>query len=200
MGEEYGMDRDYLLEEDPDDEELLDAVESLVDTTYRNVTEWKMAVRSEDSVGRIEELGEEAAQAAYLLDRVQSNWANRNQDRIGYDRRAKEIDLPEHEKKVIQAGLDVYRFAKDAGTQREFLGKENRVGDSPDEMNYGDFCLISGDNVGFESVDREYDGEIEPLEDKLDRMNPNVQFDIEINKDVDITELEENEGAEMFEF
>ena len=200
MNGENEVDTDYLLNENSDDEELLDAVESLVDTTYRNVTEWKRAVRSEDSVERIEELGEEAARTAYLLDRVQSEWADRNQERISYDRQAQEIDLPEHEKKVVQAGQDVYRFAKDAGTQREFLGKENRVGDSPDEMNYGDFCVISGNNVGFESVDREYDGEIEPVEDKLDRMNPGMNFDVKINKDVDITELDEDEDKEIFGF
>ncbi|MBC5793566.1 MAG: hypothetical protein H8Z69_06075 [Nanohaloarchaea archaeon] len=94
----------------------------------------------------------------------------------------------------------IARFAKDAGTQREFLGKENRVGDSLGEMNYGDFCVISGDNMGFESIDREYDGEIETVEDKLDRMNPGMNFDVKINKDADITELEEDEIQKYLSF
>ncbi len=196
MSQDY-IDSDYLLNGEPEDGELLEAVESLADTAYRNVTEWKDAVRSEDPVERIEKLGEEAAQTAYLLDRVQSEWANRNRDRIGYDRKARDIDLPEHEKKIVQAGLDVYRFTNDAGTQMEFLGKENRIGDSLDEMNYGDFCLISGDRL--ETVDREYGGGIETINDKLRMMNPGVEFDVEIEQDPDLDRLEEESDVVEFD-
>lgn len=191
----YDVDAEYLLDGDAEDEELLDAVEALADTAYRTVTEWKMAVRSEEPVDRIEELGEEAAQTAYLLDRVQSEWANRNQDRIAYDGKMQDIDLPEHEKRVIQTGLDVYRFVKDAGTQMEFLGKENRVGDAPDEMNYGDFCLLSGDNLSFDSADREYDGGIETIDDKLSRMHPGISLDVNIEHEPDLEQIEEEAGS-----
>lgn len=199
IAEEYGVDAEYLLKDDPEDEELLEAVESLADTAYRNVTEWKMAIRSENSVERIEELGEEAAQAAYLLERVQSEWANRNRGRIAYDGKAQKTDLSEREKKLNQVAEEVSRFALDAGTQREFLGKENRVGNSPNEMNYGDFCLISGDNVGG-SVDRQYNGEIESVEEKYKDMHSGIQFDVEINEDADLSELEAGEDIEMSEF
>ena len=89
---------------------------------------------------------------------------------------------------------------KDAGTQMEFLGKDNRVGDSPDSMNYGDFCLISGDNLGFESADREYDGNIETINDKLERMHPGIDLDITVTKDPDVDLLEEESDAIEFEF
>ncbi|PSH01155.1 MAG: hypothetical protein BRC26_04265 [Nanohaloarchaea archaeon QH_8_44_6] len=199
VAEEYEVDVDYLLNEDPDDQELLDAVESLADTTYRNVTEWKMAIRSEDSVDRIEGLGEKAAQAAYLLERIQSEWTNRNIDRIAYDGKKQKTDLSEPEKKINQIGEEVLGFATDAGTQKEFLGKENRVGDSPDEINYGDFCLISGDNVELESVEREYDGRIETIERKFNNMHSGMYFDVGIEEDADLAELEQAENMELFE-
>lgn len=181
------MNQQYI-ENELTDEELLENINELTDTTYRQVTNWKAAIRNEEPVEEIEQIAEEAAKTVYTLDIVQSEWKKRNFDREHFT---------EYEMETIDQASDAYRFAKDAGTRREYLGKENSIGYEPDQMNYGDFCLINGNNVGFEK--QKHETEIETIENKIRSMNPGIDFKINIDQEADLKDEELNDTGFPYE-
>lgn len=123
------LDPDYLLENDLEGEEFKEAQEKLVDRAYRKVTEWRTAVRSERPFEEADKLAKEAAETAYVIDRINSDFV----DNYG--------SLGDAELETLNESNRAWRFVHESGTQMQYEGK------NAEEMNTGDFVLVNGNNV-----------------------------------------------------
>lgn len=123
------IDPDYLLEQELDNEEYKEASEKLVDRAYRKITEWRMSVRDERPIQEADELAREAAETAYLIDRVNSNFV----DNYG--------NLSDGELEAVNESNRAWRFVNESGTQMQYEGKDS------EQFETGDFVLVNGNNV-----------------------------------------------------
>jgi hypothetical protein len=139
-----GLDVDYLLEEDLGEEEFVEAEEKLIDRAYRDVTECRMAVRSEQEVEEVNSLAEDAARTAYIIDRVQTEYLKENS--VG--------NLSDDERETVTQGNRAWRFVNDSGTQMQYEGRE------PEDIEEGAFVLVNGNNTSFDSTDLEEEMEL----------------------------------------
>lgn len=123
------LDPDYLMENELESDEFVEASEMLIDRAYRKATEWEMAVKSERPVDEVDDIAREAAETAYVLDRVVSDFF----DAYG--------ELSDEQVENVNMGRRAWTFVNEVGTQMQYLGKDKN------EMEEGDFVLINGNNV-----------------------------------------------------
>jgi hypothetical protein len=170
-----GLDVDYLLEEDLGEEEFIEAEEKLIDRAYRDVTEWRMAVRSEQEVKEVNSLAEDAARTAYIIDRVQTEYLNENS--IG--------NLSDDERETVTQGNRAWRFVNDSGTQMQYEGRE------PEDIEGGAFVLVNGNNASFESTDLEEEMELyrAPASYISEMSGPFEIRYIDVDEDADLEDL-----------
>lgn len=172
------LDAEYLIEEDIDEEEFVEAGEKLLDRAYRKATEWEMAVKREASVDEADSLAEEAAEVAYVIDRMQTEYINENS--FG--------NLSEEEREVVTEANRAWSFVNEVGTNMQYLGKEE------EDIDEGAFTLVNGQRDEFETMDwsSQHDLYSAPSE-YLDEMSLGLQFtSFEVNEDADLDELPRN--------
>lgn len=174
------IDPDYLLENDLSNEEFVNASEKLVDRAYRKATEWSSAVRNEKSVEDVNRIAKEAAETAYILDRVVSDFFE------AYGK------LSDKQVEAVNAGRRAWSFVNEVGTQLKYAGKE------AEEMEEGDFVLINGNNIDpfseeFDQLDT-YRSPHEYIEDLSGRVRISS---FEVNKDADLDDVPEDDVIEF---
>lgn len=173
------LDPEYLIEEELAEEEFIEAGEKLLDRAYRKATEWGMAVKREESLGETDSLAEEAAETAYVTDRMKAEYIKEN----GFG------SLSDEAREVLTETNRAWTFVNEAGTNMQYIGKE------PEEISEGAFTLIDGQRDEFETTDwNSHDELYTAPSEYLDDMSLGFQFtSFEVNKDADLDNLPADE-------
>lgn len=141
-----------------------------------------MAVKGERPVDEVDRIAREAAQTAYVLDRVTTDFF----DAYG--------ELSDSEIENVNLCRRAWRFVNEAGKQMKYMGKDR------DEMGEGDFVLINGNNVepfstGFDSIET-----YTPPSEFIEEFSGSVRItSFEVDPDPDLDDVPNN-GVDLKEF
>ncbi|WP_414837469.1 hypothetical protein ACK3SF_04325 [Candidatus Nanosalina sp. VS9-1] len=174
------IDADYVLEEDLDSEEYREASEKLVDAAYRNITEWRMAVRDQRDVEEVDSLARDAAKTAYVIDRMNAEFFD------GYGKMSDAV------MEAFNAGNRAWRFVNEAGTQMQYEMKDS------EDIDEGEFVLRNGNNV--EPLPEEHEGlELYTLPAEfIEQMSGPIRIDsISVDPEASLDDLPEDDFIEF---
>ena len=174
------LDPDYLMENELDEDEFIEASEKLSDRVYRKATEWEMAVKGERPVDEVDGIAREAAETAYVIDRVVSDFF----DAYG--------ELSDNQVEAVNAGRRAWSFVNESGTQLKYMGKDS------EEMEEGDFVLVNGNNVEPFSTDFEQIETYTRPGEIIEQLSGPVRItSFEINPDADLDDIPEDDFIEF---